>query len=115
MAYLISFFHSKQLLLNKQSQVHRSVVFIVQLRGRIYKVNSQLVLSPHLLPPHKEHHCIGKHLFRWQISHPALQVKCMLCVKSNAVREPWWPRAALGHGALTKQELSHSLHLFLCA
>lgn len=83
MAYLISFFHSKQLLLNKQSQIHRSVGFIVQLKGRIYTVNSQLVLSPHLLPPHKEHHCVAKHLFLWQISHPALQVKCTLCVKSN--------------------------------
>lgn len=91
------------------------MVFIVQLKGRIYKVNRQLVLSPHLLPPDKEHHCIGKHLFRWQVSHAALQVKCMLYVKSSAVREPWWLRAALGHGALTSQEISHSLQLFVCA
>lgn len=113
MAFLISFFHSKQLLLNKQSQIHGSVVFIVQLKGRIYKVNSQLVLSPHLLPPHKEHHCIGKHLFRWQISHPALQVHALCekqCCKGTGVA-----RAVLGHGPLTKQDISHSLHLFVCA
>lgn len=91
------FFHSKQLLLKKQSHVHWCTVFILQLKGRTYNVNGQLVLSPHLLPPHKECHCIVESPSWCQTSHPALQVKRTLgikkqrCCKGTAVAKssPW--------------------------
>lgn len=93
------------------------MVFIVQLKRRIYKVNGQLVLSPHLLPLHKENHCVLKSPSQWQISHPALQVKHMLsvkkwCCKGTAVATG----TALGRRALPKwmwHQGPHSLQLCL--
>lgn len=110
--YNLSFFfpHSKQLLLKKQSQIHWCMVFIVQLKWRIYKVNGQLELSPHLLPHHKECHCIVKSPSGWQVSHPALQAKHTpsmknWCCKGTMVAEssPWLratPEAEVAWGPL---------------
>lgn len=112
---LFFFFHSKQLLLKKQSQIHWRMVFIVQLKWRIYKVNGQLVLSRHLLPPHREHHCVVKSPSQWQISHPALQVKHTLsvkkwCCKRMAVaKSSPWPQGSLQADVASGPSLSPAL------